>query len=46
MIGNLPETVRDRAIVIELVRKMPGEKIIKTGLDFPAWVDPGATETI
>lgn len=34
MIGSLPDTIEDRALVIQLARKMPGEKIIKTGLDF------------
>jgi putative DNA primase/helicase len=34
MIGTLPETLEDRSIVIQLARKMPGEKIVKTGLDF------------
>jgi len=34
MIGTLPDTLKDRAILIQLSRKMPGEKIIKTGLDF------------
>ncbi len=34
MIGSLPDTIEDRAIVIQLRRKMPGEKVIKTGLDF------------
>jgi putative DNA primase/helicase len=34
MIGTLPDTIKDRAIVIQLARKMPGEKIAKTGLDF------------
>ena len=34
MIGGLPETIEDRSIVIRLSRKMPGEKIVKTGLDF------------
>jgi hypothetical protein len=34
MIGTLPDTIEDRSIVIQLRRKVPGEKIIKTGLDF------------
>ena len=34
MIGSLPDTLKDRSIVINLARKMPGEKIVKTGLDF------------
>ena len=34
MIGTLPDTLEDRSIVIQLARKMPSEKIIKTGLDF------------
>jgi hypothetical protein len=34
MIGTLPDTIEDRSIVIQLSRKTPGEKIIKTGLDF------------
>lgn len=34
MIGTLPDTIKDRAIVIQLARKLPSEKIVKTGLDF------------
>ena len=34
MIGALPETIADRAIIIELSRKMPGEKIQRTRIGF------------
>lgn len=34
MIGTLPDTIEDRSIVIQLRRKMPGETVVKTGLNF------------
>ncbi len=34
MIGRLPETLRDRSIIISLRRKAPGERVQKMGIDF------------
>jgi putative DNA primase/helicase len=34
MIGTLPDTLADRSIIIELARKTPREKIVKTGFGF------------
>jgi len=34
MIGTLPDTLQDRAIVIKLKRKAPGESAAKLGIDF------------
>jgi hypothetical protein len=34
MIGTLPDTLQDRAIVIKLKRKAPGERAVKLSIDF------------
>jgi len=34
MIGNLPDTLQDRSIVVSLRRKAPGEMVSKLGVDF------------
>ena len=40
MIGQLPDTLRDRSIEIRLQRKLPGEKVKKLSLDFTDEVEP------
>lgn len=36
MIGNLPETLQDRSVVVELRRKFQGESAVKINIDFEA----------